>query len=142
MPSVYRVYYSPYGITSKDTGPVSSYEVKNISTKWFASAGISTTGSTKATASQVSRLQDVIYRDLTGLAGKLRYVENSLSKAYGRNRTALIQGVKSSTSVYNRVGLTFNGKTYLSLYKEYLTLMDAVYFSAAILRSWTKSTLY
>ena len=143
MPSVFRVYTSPYGITKAQAGPIDSYAVKNLSSSWFNSAGISTTrGAPKVTATQVMRLQDVIYSELVGKAGQLRYLERSLNQAFGRNRIALYKAVVAGTGTYNKVGLTYNGKTYKALYNEYLTMMDAVSYSGGILRSWTRTTLY
>lgn len=143
MPSIYRVYYSPYSITKAQTGPIDSFAVRNTSTSWFNAAGISTSrGSPQVSASGVMRLQDVIYKALVAKAGQLRYLENSLNRAYGRDNAGLTKAIIAGTPTYKNIGLTFNGKTYKSLYNEYLTMMDAVALSAAVLRSWSKSTLY
>jgi hypothetical protein len=143
MPSVFRVYSTPFVITKAQSGFIDPYLVRNISASWFNSAGIRTTkGSPQATATQVMRMQDIIYKDLVSIAGKLRYLENSLNRAYGRNRAGLNRAVLAGTPSYNQIGLTFNGSTYKSLYNYYLTLMDAVAFTGLILRSWTRSTLY
>lgn len=143
MPSVYRVYYSPYSITKAQTGTIDPYKVKNTSSFWFNSAGISTArGAPPVTRIAVSRLQNVIYSDLEKKARELRYVENCLNRAYGRNRAGLSNAVIAGTPSYKGIGLTFNGKTYKTLYNEYFTMVDAVGFTAGILRSWSSATLY
>lgn len=143
MPALNSVYYTPYKITRAQAGSIDAFSVKNTSTAWFNSAGIRTTrGSPQATATQVARLRTIIYNALVAKAGQLRYLENSLSRAYGRNTVALNQAVIAGTPTYKNIGLTYNGKTYKSLYNEYLTLMDAFAFTAAILRSWSRVPLY
>jgi hypothetical protein len=143
MTTLNSVYFTPYRITRAQAGAINSFSVRNTSTAWFNAAGIRTTrGSPQATSTQVSRLRSTILSALVSKAGQLRYVENSLGRAYGRNTTALNQAVITGTSAHNKIGLTFNGKTYKSLYNEYLTLMEAYSFTAGILRSWSRIPLY
>lgn len=142
MTSVYRVYFTPYSITRAQAGNIDSFKVKNISSSWFSAAGISLKGTTKVTFAEVNRLQSIIYKDLFTKAGQLRFLERSLNQAYGRDRTRLQQAVVNGTVSHNRIGLTFNGSTYKNLYNDFLTMTDAVALSAAILRTWTKTTLH
>lgn len=143
MPTLNSVYFTPYQITKAQAGPIDSFSVKNTSASWFNAAGIRTTrGSPQATSSQVSRLRDVILRALVTKAGQLKNIERSLGRAYGRNTAALNQAVIAGTPSHKNIGLTFNGKTYKSLYNEYLTLIEAYLLSAAILRSWSRLPLY
>lgn len=143
MPALNSVYYTPYNITKTQAGAINAFTVRNTSTSWFNAAGIRTTkGSPQATASQVSRLRDAIYNSLVQKARQLKNVENLLNRAYGRNSTARNRAVILGTPAYNNIGLTFNGRTYKDLYNEYLTLMEAYAFTAAILRSWSRIPLY
>jgi len=140
--SVYNVYFSPYGITAAQAGTIDSFSVRSISNSWYSAAQISLTrGSPQVSATKVQSLQSVIRSSLDTKARELRYVENSLNRAYGRNQTALRAAILSGRPSHNNIGLTFNGKTYLRLYNEYLTLTSAVGLTAGILRSWSKSML-
>jgi hypothetical protein len=142
MTSIYRVYFTPYNLTKADADPINSFAVTATSKSWFSSAGISTArGAPQIPSTTVMRLQDVIYADLLKKARELRFLENSLNRAYGRNRAGLIDAIKFGRPEHNKIGLTFNGRTYKRIYTEYLTLMDAVALTASILRSWSKSTL-
>jgi hypothetical protein len=142
MSSIYRVYFTPYNLTKADADPINSFAVTATSKSWFSSAGISTArGAPQIPSGTVTRLQNVIYADLMQKARELRFLENSLNRAYGRNRAGLIDAIKSGKPEHNKIGLTFNGRTYKRLYTEYLTLMEAVSFTSGILRSYSRVLL-
>lgn len=140
--SVYNVYFTPYGITAAQAGTIDPFNVRNISTRWYSTAQINLSrGAPQVSATQVQGLQTVIRSSLEAKARELRFVENSLNRAYGRNQNALRDAILSGRPSHNNIGLTFNGASYLRLYNEYLTLTSAVALTAGILRSWSKSVL-
>ena len=122
----WRLYYPLVSISTKPD----SYAVSRISAGWYpASRGAST-----ITYSTLRNVENNIQKALADQEGKLRYLERSLSQAYGRNTAKRNADILKNVSSYNRVGLTFNGRTYLSLYQEYATLVAAAQFTATIIR--------
>ena len=124
----WRLYYPLVSIPSR----IDSYAVSRISAGWYsASRGTST-----ITYSTIKNVESKIQKDLSNQEGKLRYVERSLSQAYGRDTARRNADILKNVSSYNRVGLTFNGKTYQSLYQEYATLVAAAQLTATLIRQY------
>ena len=124
----WRLYYPLVSIPSR----IDSYAVSRISAGWYsASRGTST-----ISYSTLKNVENRIQKELSDQEGKLRYVERSLSQAYGRDTARRNADILKNVSSYNRIGLTFNGKTYQTLYQEYATLVAAAQFTATIIRQY------
>lgn len=123
----WRLYYPLVPISVRPD----SYAVSRKSAEWYPATNKTST----ITYSTLKNVENRIQKELTDQEGKLRYVERSMSQAYGRDTTRRNADILKNVSSYNRVGLTFNGRTYLSLYQEYATLVAAAQFTATIIRS-------
>ena len=129
MANLYIPWRQYYPLVSKPTR-IDSYAVARKSAEWYPTTSRTTT----ITYSTLKNVENRIQRDLNDQEGKLRYLERSLSQAYGRDTARRNADILKGVVAYNRVGLTFNGRTYLALYQEYATLVAATQFTASIIR--------
>lgn len=124
----WRLYYPIVSISARPD----SYAVTRKSQEWFPA----TRTTTSVSYSTIKNVENRIQKDLADIEGRLRFIERNLATAYGRNIKQRDADILRGASSYNRVGLTFNGKTYLTLYQEYATVLAAAQFTVTIFKQY------